>query len=190
MTCISFPLQSFAKDEQSISIIPFEIISKDDITYIQSGILKMLYSRLVWKDRVNLVQQDIILKHLKNNKKLSIKKLADLTGSDYILTGSITNFSNAFSIDTKIYDIKKQQYLTFSDQSKIIDDVIPKLNAITARINKKIFKRETIAWEELGKKEKERDLQWQRQNPEKMMPFIPKGMQEEKTAFWKVWEYL
>ena len=196
--CLIIPINGFADNsatnEQSIAIIPFEIISQEDITYIQSGILQMLYSRLVWKDHVNLIKKDIILKHLgavkTNNNNKIIKEIAALTNADYVLSGSITNFSNAFSIDTKIYDIRNQQYLTFSEQSEVIDDVIPKLKIISARINQKVFKRETIDWEELAKKEKEKTLQWQRQNPEKLMPSIPKGLQEEKTPIWKFWQFL
>lgn len=192
LLCFSF--NSFAKDKQTIAILPFEIISSEDITYIQSGILRMLHSRLDWKDHVNVVKKRTVTAQLKaidmNNNNLLIKKIADLTDSDYVLTGSITQFSNAFSIDTKIYDIKNQQFMTFFEQSKIIDDVIPKLNIIAAKINKKVFERKTIVYEKLAKEEKEKAEQWKRQNPEKMMPIIPKGEQEEKSSIWRFWEYL
>ncbi len=198
ISCLSFPINGFADNstnhEQSIAIIPFEIISQEDITYIQSGILQMLYSRLAWKDHVNLIKNDIILKHLgavqSKNSNILIKEIAYLTNSDYVLTGSITNFSNAFSVDTKIYDIKNQQYLTFFEQSEVIDDVIPKLKIISARINQKVFKRNTVELEELAKKEREKTIQWKRQNPEKLMPSIPKDMQEEKPPLWKFWQFL
>ena len=196
----SFPVAGFAQNEQSehikksLAIIPFEIISQDDISYIQSGVSRMLYSRLEWKNRIILVDKNTVLKHIKQinteNPNHIIKKIAGLTNSDYVLTGSIIYFSNAFSIDTKIYDIKNKQYITFFEQSRIIDDIIPKLNAVTARINKKVFDRKTTAWENLANQEKEKALQWQRQNPEKMMPAIPKGEQKEKSSIWKIWEYL
>lgn len=196
----SLPVAGFAQNEQSeqvkksLAIIPFEIISQDDITYIQSGVSRMLYSRLEWKDRVSLVEKNSVLKHMETinteNPNQIIKKIADLTNCDYVLTGSIIYFSNAFSIDTKIYDIKNRQYITFFEQSRIIDDIIPKLNAVTARINKKVFNRKTTAWENLANQEKEKALQWQRQNPEKLMPSIPRGEQKEKSSIWKIWEYL
>ncbi|MCD4718995.1 MAG: hypothetical protein K8S13_03935 [Desulfobacula sp.] len=191
---LSFPLANFANNKQTIAILPFEMISPEDITYIQSGILQMLHSRLVWKDHVIVVEKKIIAAHLnaidiQDNDQL-FKKIASLTNSDYVLAGSITQFSNAFSIDTKIYDIKNQQYLNFFEQSKIIDDVIPKLNVIAAKINKKVFERKTVVYQKLAKEEKEKAEQWKRQNPEKMMPLIPRGEQEEKTSIWKFWEYL
>lgn len=193
---ITYPVNAFTKveNEQSIAIIPFETISQNDISYIQSGILQMLSSRLHWKDHVSVVNKHTISKHLKKNNSTkhnqTIKAIADFTNADYVLTGSITYFSNAFSVDIKIYDIKSQQYLAFSEQSKIIDDIIPKLNVITAKINKKIFNRKTTIWERLAKQEKEKQLQWKRQNPEKMMPVTPRGEEEEKSSIWKFWEYL
>ncbi|MDM8538138.1 hypothetical protein QUF70_15405 [Desulfobacterales bacterium HSG17] len=200
ITICSFPVAGFTQNEQSdqvkksLAIIPFEVISQDDIKYIQSGVSRMLYSRLEWKNRVTLVEKNSVLKHIETinteNPNQMIKKIADLTNCDYVLTGSIIHFSNAFSIDTKIYDIKKRQYITFFEQSRIIDDIIPKLNAVTARINKKVFDRKTIAWDNLKNQEKEKALQWQRQNPENLMPVIPKGEQKEKSSIWKIWEYL
>jgi len=190
----NFSLDCSAKNEQRIAILPFEMISSENISYIQSGILQMLHSRLAWKDHVKLVEKKTITACLSNvhskDNNLVVKKIADLTDSDYVLTGSITQFSNAFSIDAKIYHIKNRQYLTFFTQSKKIDDVIPKLNVIAAKINKKVFDRETIVYEKLAKEEKEKAEQWKRQNPEKMMPLIPKGEQEEKSSIWRFWEYL
>jgi len=190
--CSSF--NAFAKTSQKIAILPFEMISPEKITYIQSGILKMLHSRLVWKNHVAVVEKKLVKAGLNAIKSkdhnLLIKKIAKLTNSDYILTGSITQFSNAFSIDAKVYDIKNKKYLTFFEQSKKIDDVIPKLNVIAAKINKKIFGRKTVVYEQLAKEQKEKAEQWKRQNPEKMMPMIPKGEQEEKSSPWKFWEYL
>ena len=190
----NFSLDCSAKNEQRIAILPFEMISSENISYIQSGILQMLHSRLAWKDHVKLVEKKTITACLSNvhskDNNLVVKKIADLTDSDYVLTGSITQFSNAFSIDAKIYHIKNRQYLTFFTQSKKIDDAIPKLNVIAAKINKKVFDRETIVYEKLAKEEKEKAEQWKRQNPEKMMPLIPKGEQEEKSSIWRFWEYL
>ena len=45
------------------------------------------------------------------NKDMSqgefFKNIGQDTGSDYVLMGSITEFEDAFSLDTKILDIKK-----------------------------------------------------------------------------------
>ncbi len=199
MLIFGFSLNSFAesdmkKSKKTIAILPFEMISSSDISYIQSGTLQMLHSRLFWKNHVNVIEKRIINSHLGDLKTLDqnivIQKIADLTKSDYVLSGSITQFSNAFSIDARIYDIKNQRFLTFFEQSKLINDVIPKLNVITAKINKKVFDRETIAYAHLAKEEKDKAEQWKRQSPERLMPSIPAGEPGEKKSIWRFWEYL
>lgn len=189
-----FPFNLLAQTPKTIAIVPFEIIASKDLSYIQAGTLQMLHSRLLWKDRITIIDKNQIQSHLDaaSSKNLDqiIKKIADATGSDFVLTGSITSFADAFSIDSKIYDMKNKQYLSFSEQSKTLDDVIPKINLIAAKINKKVFQRQTVVYENLVKKESEKIEQIRRQNPENLMPVFPQGEQEEKTPIWKIWKYL
>lgn len=185
----------FANTPKSIAILPFEMIAADDISYIQDGALQMLYSRLLWKDHVSVIDRQKTMANLKQVKSLTsdqaVKKIADATGCDYVLAGSITSFADAFSIDTKIYDIKNKRYLSFFEQSKALDDVIPKINLIAAKINKKVFERQTLVFENLLKQEKEKIEQIRRQNPENLMPvFKDDELKEEKPPIWKIWKYL
>ncbi len=194
ISLFSLPHMLLAQKKQTIAILPFELISPDELSYIQAGTLQMLHSRLRWKDHIETIDKNQINTYLsgieQKDYNFTIKKIADLTNCDFVLTGSITQFANAFSIDTRIYDIKNKKYLTFFEQSKIIDDVVPKINVIAAKINKKVFQRESLIYENLIKKEKEKAEQWKRQNPEKLMPVFPQGEQKEKSSIWKFWEYL
>ena len=187
-------LTAYAKDIKSIAILPFECISAEDMSYVQSGILEMLHSRLAWKDKVEVIEQKIVEKNLKGIKTqdntLVIQKLAELTHSDYIVTGTVTQYADAFSIDTKIYDIKNKKFLTFFEQSASFNDLIQKMNAVSAKINKEVFDRETAAYSNMVKDEKEKAEQRKRQNPEKMMKDIPMEQRENKRSLWRFWEYL
>ncbi len=192
--CLCFSSTAHAKEVKSIAVLPFEIIAPDDLSYIRDGIVQMLHSRLVWKDNVTVVEQKKVEAQLKGikdkNYTSKIETLAKSLGSDYILTGSITHYANAFSIDTRIYDTKKKQWLTFTEQSAAINDLIPKMSVVSAKINKKIFDRETVMYNDLVREEQEKTEQLKRQNPEKMMPNIPEGEREKKSSFWRFWEYL
>lgn len=193
-TVSSRPAYSDSGRSSSIAILPFEIISKEDISYIQSGVTKMLYSRLEWKDHLTLIDRETIagsLKHIDSkNQDRVVKKLSEMTGADFVISGSLTQFANAFSIDAKIYDIKNKRYMPFFEQSNKIDDIIPKINALSARINQKVFNRKTSAWEKLARQEKEEREQIKRQNPEQLMPITPGTEAEKPSSFWKIWEYL
>ena len=189
-----FPFPAHAGETKTISILPFETIAAEDISYVQTGTLRMLHSRMAWKERVNVIPMRTIEEQLKaidtTNKNQIIQTIAKNTKSDYVLTGSITQFSSAFSIDTRIYDIQNRRYLSFSDQSKILSELIPKVNFIAAKINKKVFNRKTVVYDQLVKTEKDKIEELRRQNPERLMPDIPKTDPSEKSSPWKFWEYL
>lgn len=188
------PLTAQAKEIKSIAVLPFEMIAPEDLSYIRDGIVQMLHTRLVWKDKVTVADQktvETLLQGIKDKDSTRrIEALAKSTGSDYVLTGSITRFADAFSIDARVYDIQKKQWMAFSEQSTEINDLIPKMSAVSAKINKKIFDRETIIYTDLVRDEQEKFEQLKRQNPERMMPKIPEGERGKKSSLWRFWEYL
>jgi len=180
----------YTKNAETLAILPFEIHSEKDAPYIKSGILNMLYSRLYWKDHVTLIHKNDVknklapINHLPENEL--VLKLGNNDWTDYVLTGSITEYANAFSIDVKIYDIKNASYLTFFDQTSGIEQVIKKVDIISAKINKKLFDRETITYEKLKQEEVISEEELKRMNPEKMMPYRKMKNPEEKP-WWKFW---
>ncbi len=194
LLCLSFSAVAQAKEIKTVAVLPFEIIAPEDLSYVQDGIVQMLHSRLVWKDKVSVIEQKKTETRFNQIKDQSsarrIETLAKSLDSDYIVTGSITHFANAFSIDTRIYDIQNKQWMAFSEQSTAINDLIPKMSAISAKINKKVFERETVIYNDLVRQEQEKAEQWKRQNPERMMPDIPAGEREKKSSLWRFWEYL
>jgi len=109
------------------------------------------------------------------------------THSDYVLTGSVTKLAGAFSIDTKIYDIKNKRFMTFFEQSKV-PDLIDKVDQIAATINKKAFNRSTVTYEKMERKKQVYINKLKRQNPENLMK-VPAAQQDQGPG-WKVLEYL
>ncbi len=194
IVCLTFiSTLSLAEDKKTIAILPFEMISNEDISYLQEGILQMLHSRLYWEDHVIVIKKrnmNDLLKTIDKNSTNLVQDILDRTHTDYIMTGSVTQFSDAFSIDTKILDVKNSQSLSFFDQSKNLNEVIPKLNIIAAKINKKVFSRKTATYNKLANDQLKEVEKWKRQNPERMMPQIPQGEKQEKRKWWKFWNYL
>jgi TolB-like protein len=174
---------------KTIAIIPFETNTENDLSYMTAGITTMLESRLFWKDNVAILQQPLIHKALSGIKEMyesnAVFKIGEKTGADYVITGIITEFAGAYSIDTKVWNLKEKSYLTFYDQSPTLDKLISRVDIVAAKINKKIFDRTTVSYEKF-KKEKfitEEDLR--RMNPERMMPVQEPG--ERKKPWWKIW---
>ena len=197
LICLFFvpqPATSQASKERfTLAILPFDLIAPEPSEYLQTGSLQMLSSRLHWKDTVTIVDRHLVAQHLSNipaaDARQKISAIHTQTGSDYILAGTITQFADAFSIDAQLYDMNAQTYMTFSEQSGSINDVIPKINVIAARINKTVFNRQSAMYDNLVRQEKEKAEQWKRQNPEKLMPVFP-DEPREKSSVWKFWEYL
>jgi TolB-like protein len=174
---------------KTIAIMPFETHSQTDITYITSGILTMLHTRLSWKGHVDVVQksrvEDVMSQLRQPDQTRRVVALGEKTQADYVITGSITEFSGAFSIDTRVYDLTDKSYMTFYGQSKTIDKVIFEVDIFSAKINKKVFDRTTRSYEKFERDHIITQEQLKRINPERMMP-MP-AMEEETKPWWKVW---
>ncbi|MCK5543389.1 MAG: hypothetical protein KAI40_11915 [Desulfobacterales bacterium] len=181
---------------KKIAILPFEIHSENDITHIKHGINHMLSSRLAWADHTTITDKRTIIDALKKNNNLKEEKflsaMAKTTNSDYVLTGSITEFANAFSIDANIYNIKDRSSKPFFSQASKMDRIIPEISILAAKINKTVFDRTTEKYEEFAEEQTfaKQKLQEQRMDPEKM--WTPQyGTDDTSTKpGWKIWKYI
>ena len=174
---------------KTVAVIPFETNTENDLSYMTAGITTMLESRLSWKNNVVILRQPLVNKALSEIKETyesnAVFKIGEKTGADYVITGIITEFAGAYSIDTKVWNLKEKSYLTFFDQSATLDKLISRVDIVAAKINKKIFDRTTVSYEKF-KNEKiitEEDLR--RMNPERMMP--APDTRERKKPWWKIW---
>jgi TolB-like protein len=168
---------------KKITILPFEIHSQKEISYIGDGIYQMLTSRLSWKERV-LVAESNELPSAPNN---SMAAVAAATNADYVLSGSITEFNGAFSVDTTVFNPGNNTSETFFGQAGSMEEIIPELDILAAKINHKLFDRKTAALEILKDKAPGPETFDIRSNPEKLMPSLMETDSED-SPFWKVWK--
>lgn len=185
--------ESRAQTIQTVAVLPFTIHADKNMDFVKQGISRMFYSRISWPDKVAVIPPEKMKKVQAELTILSeskrIKAVAQKTSSQYILSGSITQFDGSFSIDAKIFDIENKRYMAFSEQSDNSDHLINKVDRIAAAINQRIFERTTVTWEEM-EQEKQKDLNdLKRKNPEHLMP-VPQNWQPEEKIGWKVWKYL
>jgi len=102
-----------------------------------------------------------------------------------VITGTITEFSGAYSIDTKVWNLKTKSYLTFYDQSATLNKLISRVDIVAAKINKKIFDRTTVSYDKYKNEKIITEEELRRMNPERMMPVREAG--ERKKPWWKIW---
>ena len=191
------PQTAGANETKTIAILPFTMNAAKDLSHVQNGIFYMLYSRLSWQDHVRVIPKTQIQTRLSELKDSTgdpvtgdqlVGNIAATTGSDYVLTGSVTELAGSFSIDTQVYDIKNKRYMAFFEQSKVNDDLIDKVDQIAATINKEAFSRSTVTYERMEREKQAYINKLKRQNPEYLMK-VPAGQQDQGPG-WKVWEYL
>ncbi len=150
-----FPVQPslFADDSpKKIAVLPFTMNADRDLSFLQSGILDMLNTRLAWKGKVDIIGKAAVQKAVEalpgpmdKEKALAIGKHL---GADYVIMGSLTVFGNSVSMDAKIFDVaKSEELVTAFDQSKGMDAVIPTINQFAEDINAKITGKEVYRTE-------------------------------------------
>jgi TolB-like protein len=149
---IGLPAHASAKQSR-IAIVPFTMNAEKDLTYLQEGILSMLSSRLSWEDKVFVVARQEIAAAVKSVapplNEAKARKIGNMLKADYVLFGSLTIFGDSVSLDAKMVNISDTRPpLSFFNQSKGMEEVIPRINLFAEEINEKVFNRK-IAVREL-----------------------------------------
>jgi len=115
-----------------------------DLSFLQSGIMDMLSSRLAWKGKVQIIEKGLVKKEVDAvpgpMDKEKALKIGRALAADYVILGSLTVFGDSVSIDAKILDVaKSDELVTAYNQSKGMDGVIPTVNQFAEDINAKIM---------------------------------------------------
>jgi TolB-like protein len=179
----------------TIAVLPFTIhaAESEEFSYIQHGVVNMFHTRLAWPDKVHVIHRRQIQKILEpqnqTDRNQVLTRVADQTGSDLVLDGSITKLAGSFSIDALVYDIRNKRYMAFFEQSKDSDELIEKVGRIAAGINKQVFDRSTTAWEQMEQERQAKINELRRRNPEHLMQ-NPQWQPQNDSPGWKIWKYL
>ena len=130
----------WAKDNYTVTVLPFTLNSAENIDYVKQGIEEMLSSRISVPDKINVTDKNVVMEEIKKSKikeitKADVYDLGKKLNSDYVVWGSITKIGNSISIDGKLVDIvtSKSDIGIFS-QSQSLDEVIPKINDFSQNI--------------------------------------------------------
>ena len=132
-----------------VVVVPFKINAPQKMEYLKNGITDMLTSRISWENRVSVVGKEETLEALANIKtplnETSAREIGRKLSANYVLFGSLTIFGNSVSIDAKVIDVTgTRSPLTFFNQSKGMDEVVPKINLFAEDINNQLFQRVTV----------------------------------------------
>ncbi|MDY6791472.1 MAG: VCBS repeat-containing protein [Thermodesulfobacteriota bacterium] len=105
-----------AAEPVKILISPFNIHSKDDLSFLNTGIIDMLSARLAKKDRVVIIKPPDTWPSEGDLAEETAVKLATDLKADYVIIGSLTVFGNSISTHAKFIEVKKNEALVTSNQ--------------------------------------------------------------------------
>jgi TolB-like protein len=128
----------------NVAIIPFQIYSDKDLSYLQNGLFDMLTTRLHQEGKVAVVSRNTTDNALASFPGEMNEKLARDLGSklmaQYVLYGSLTVLGDSVSIDLKMLNLLAQNPpQTFFAQAEAMDKVIPQVNELAEQINETYF---------------------------------------------------
>jgi TolB-like protein len=138
--------QGIAEEPARVVVLPFQINADRDLSFVSEGIVDMLSSRLAWENKVAVVpeektRQAISGMSLPPSEKAA-RELGLGLGASHVLFGSVTVFGNSVSLDGKMVDVHQASpTLTFFNQGKGMDELIPQVDLFADEINEKVFGR-------------------------------------------------
>ena len=141
---------SAAEAPKKVAVLPFQINAAEDYSYLKSGILDMLASRLAWEGKVEVIEKQVVKEamagHQGSLNEAFAREVGTSLGADYVLFGSLTIFGDSVSIDAKMAALTTDKPpVTVYAQTKGMDEVIPRINDFAQDVNNKIFGRRPTA---------------------------------------------
>ncbi len=154
-----------------VAILPFNMHTPAQLNYLQDGIRDMLTSRLGWEGKVQVIDRSAVDQATRGMKSdissEDAQRLGRTLKADYVVFGSLTGAGQALSIDAKMVPLsEKGSPLTFSSQTRSLDDVIPQVNQFAQEINQKVFSRPG----EKGQAKPTEEESYSTRNPELLVP--------------------
>ncbi|GBC62529.1 hypothetical protein DENIS_3501 [Desulfonema ishimotonii] len=136
-----------AKAPEKILVLPFNVYSEKDLSFLKNGIRDMLFSRLSKEGEIVVIDRektDQAIRGIGDINQQNAAALGQTLGADYVVFGSLTVFGSSISTDAKVLNMDgKQIAMTFNDSGKDNGDVIGHINRFAAQVNGRIFGQDT-----------------------------------------------
>ena len=128
----------FAQELKKVAVLPFEIYSKEDRSYLQEQIYNGISAELIKTGCVQIIEKDVFSKTIKG--KQIDEELAGRVGreavADFVIMGSLSRIGRLISADARVVGVKeKKASESFFAQGSGIES----LSDISAQLAEKIF---------------------------------------------------
>jgi len=150
-TMLIIPNVASSREPVSILILPFEIYSQENLSYLKTEIPKTIEKHLK-QDEARIISLDSIagLNDYTDRKNVSdidaIRDLGIKNAADYVVWGSLTWIGQKFSLDAKLIEsFGKRPPKNFYVEGRGIENLLGSVEKLADELGIKLFKRVKIA---------------------------------------------
>jgi outer membrane protein insertion porin family len=144
--CLS-PTLLYAQKKVSVTILPFEIYAREDLSYLESEISNVIRKYLEQDGALILSPSTDSLPawRQKAASRDSARLLGLETGADYVIWGSMTRIGLQFSLDATLLELFGDQSVhIFSIEGQGIENLPASVTALAKEISVKLFSQQKI----------------------------------------------
>lgn len=141
LSFFSFYFKVFAEEvfseTKKVLILPFDIYSPPEYSYLKEAIPEMLVSRLFSPSKIEIIEMEKVKEETKNFEKIN-RKIAEELGNkfkaNYVIWGSITVLGEGVSIDAQIIDLSgEKKPAQFFQEIKNVSEIISQISRFTQK---------------------------------------------------------
>ena len=138
--CLLPPAMAFSQGAPvRVAILPFQIHSPEDLSYLQRGLMDMLASRLAQGGGIQVVERASVLalkEEISSGLDLSrATALGKKLGADFVVFGSVSKLGGHVSLDGEVVDVRKgASSAQLSAEAPGMDGVIPQVGRLAQEI--------------------------------------------------------
>ena len=127
-----------AQELKKVAVLPFEIYSREDRSYLQEQIYNGISAELIKTGYVQIIKKDVFSKIIRG--KQIDEELAGRVGretvADFVIMGSLSRIGKLISADARVVNVKEKKVSeSFFAQGSGVES----LNDISAQLTEKIF---------------------------------------------------
>ncbi|UCD31441.1 MAG: outer membrane protein assembly factor BamA [Desulfobacterales bacterium] len=147
MLCI-LPNTVFSIDKIRVAVLPFEVHSMKDLSYVKTEILEVIKNNLKDGGAIIVdVESALALKDETITSRIdAIRSFGLKQNADYVVWGSLTWIGQKFSLDAKMVESFGQEPPgVFFQEGQGAENLLGIVNQLAKNIGLKLFKREKVA---------------------------------------------
>lgn len=136
--------QASAGSEKTIAIFPFEVFSKDDLSFLGRGVTRMISSRTgdSGQIKVQLRPKSLEAFGIEINPEVleTLGTSEEFSGVEFFVRGSVTILESAVSTDADLIDLKKGRVVcSFHESGSSQEDIVRHASVIAEKIKKVVL---------------------------------------------------